>query len=239
MKIDKVTITGADDNVKHQDLRDIQTEFPFVEWGILFSESKEGTDRYPSKSWVHDMITYSPKNISAHICGKYMRDILVGDEDIFFNDMFAHAVWESFSRVQLNFNVKNSDINLLEFFHILKTASTHYEIEKFLFQGNHNNKEFIKNVLLPYSHANKLIGILFDASGGNGVIGEWQAPYDLPCGYAGGLTPDNLEEELLKIEGVVGDKTIWIDAETGIRTDNKLDLDKVRKFLTIAKKYTC
>ena len=37
--------------------------------------------------------------------------------------------------------------------------------------------------------------------------------------YAGGLGPDNLEEELKRIEEVAGDRTIWIDMETKVRSD--------------------
>ena len=78
---------------------------------------------------------------------------------------------------------------------------------------------------------------LFDISGGRGIVPkEWpkQKGY---CGYAGGLSPDNLQEQLEKIEKVVDDVPIWIDAETHLRSpDNSiLDLDKVRSFLEIAR----
>jgi phosphoribosylanthranilate isomerase len=77
--------------------------------------------------------------------------------------------------------------------------------------------------------------------GGRGVLPEnWQGvvPNHF-TGYAGGLNPDNLEEALININKAVGDNEIWIDTETGVRTDDKLDLEKVVKFLEIAKKYVC
>jgi hypothetical protein len=50
VKIDKVTITGADNNTPISDLFVLQKQFPFVEWAILLSQSKAGTDRYPDTS---------------------------------------------------------------------------------------------------------------------------------------------------------------------------------------------
>jgi hypothetical protein len=53
----------------------------------------------------------------------------------------------------------------------------------------------------------------------------------------GGLSPDNLEEQLLKLDEVVGSDTIWIDAETHLRSngDEIFDLEKVKQFLEVAK----
>ena len=48
----RVTITGADDAVDPGALVALSAEFPFVEWGILFSKSREGEARYPSAEWA-------------------------------------------------------------------------------------------------------------------------------------------------------------------------------------------
>ncbi len=47
MKIDKVTLTGADDSVRPAELVEISQQYPLVEWGILFSKSQQGTARFP------------------------------------------------------------------------------------------------------------------------------------------------------------------------------------------------
>jgi len=60
----------------------------------------------------------------------------------------------------------------------------------------------------------------------------------LLCGYAGGLNPDNIEQELIKIEAVVGDAEIWIDMESGIRNKkDELDLEKCERVLAIAERW--
>ena len=92
MKIlNKVTVTGADDSVKDiEELREIQKEFPFVEWGILLSASSAGTNRFPSQSWIWDLIQNSSPskehiikhlrfNLAGHICGRWIREICTGE----------------------------------------------------------------------------------------------------------------------------------------------------------------
>jgi hypothetical protein len=55
---------------------------------------------------------------------------------------------------------------------------------------------------------------LFDTSGGAGVLPqEWPVPAkDFWCGYAGGLGPFNVIEQVRKIETVCA-KPFWIDME--------------------------
>ena len=80
--------------------------------------------------------------------------------------------------------------------------------------------------------------ILFDASAGRGVAPEgWPAP--LPghfCGYAGGINPDNVAGHIDKI-AAAGAQDTWIDMESGVRTDDRFDLDKVRRVLKIAEPF--
>lgn len=54
-------------------------------------------------------------------------------------------------------------------------------------------------------------------------------------GYAGGFNPDNVAEKLsfLMENSQVGD--FWIDMESGVRTDDWFDTDKVRRVLRICK----
>jgi phosphoribosylanthranilate isomerase len=40
------------------------------------------------------------------------------------------------------------------------------------------------------------------------------------CGYAGGIGPDNIREQIIKVNQIVGDVDTWIDMETLIRSIN-------------------
>ena len=72
---------------------------------------------------------------------------------------------------------------------------------------------------------------LYDKSGGAGVVpNTWPPAIDgVYSGYAGGLGPSNIADELPKIEVAARGNPFWIDMETHVRTDNgaKLDMDKV------------
>lgn len=79
---------------------------------------------------------------------------------------------------------------------------------------------------------------LFDTSGGAGRVPQtW--PFAIPtvyCGYAGGLGPETLEQEITRIEQVAEHATIWIDMERRVRSldDQQFDLAKVEACLRIA-----
>ena len=74
MKINKLAIAGPDDLVKHEDLLNLQNEYPFVEWGILFS-STNGKPRYPTQNWISKAVNLK-LNLSAHFCGWWSREVL-------------------------------------------------------------------------------------------------------------------------------------------------------------------
>ncbi len=230
MIIDKVTISGADDKVKHADLLKLQEDFPFVEWGILVSRKREGTARYPTRAW-RKMIDHS-LNISYHLCGDICREFVYGNHNV---------VWEAgiyWKRVQLNF--KFDDMKLLENLGRISEAASHHPYKAFILPYNKTNKEvldkFIKNTpaTLPSN-----IHFLHDSSGGRGIkissIGASLVNY---TGHAGGIGPSNIAQ----IYGAITRTTpltdkVWIDMETGVRTNDEFDIAKVRNALALCKAF--
>jgi phosphoribosylanthranilate isomerase len=99
----------------------------------------------------------------------------------------------------------------------------------------------VNNDLLGLAQANSVNAVpLFDLSGGNGILPEhWPkaTKYGF-CGYAGGLSPENLEEQLAIIDQCT-DGPVWVDAESMVRSngDQQFDLEKVERFLQIAEKW--
>ncbi len=234
--ITTVTLTGADDSVKPLELLALSQRYPFAEWGILVSGKRYGTNRFPSKEWITallDAVPDYPDNkifkLSCHLCGQYVKDILTGNQ-VPMNDL--GFLWEMFDRVQIN---------------------THgiphpYSAEAFKIFSSEDRKEFI----LQYDEVNQKILIdalcttanvstLFDMSHGAGVVPkEWPEPFKtLKCGYAGGISPDNIVEQIKLIESHVGNTPVWIDMETHVRSQNDLqfDLDKVETCLKLSEKY--
>jgi hypothetical protein len=70
----------------------------------------------------------------------------------------------------------------------------------------------------------------------------WEHPLlktKIPCGFEGGLSPENAAQQIEKIMKVAGEVPFWIDAETHLRTDDlrQFDLAKVILFLEAVKPY--
>ena len=220
MIINKITFTGADNNTDIKLLQYIQKEIPIVEWGILIS-TNQNRNRYPNNEFINSLQNKG-LNLSLHICGKYSREIM--------NDGIFHIInkFHWFNRYQINFISNNSSENLNNFINLI----TQFPHKTFILQSNNSNKEFINNIL----NVNKTnINILYDSSGGKGTnIKEIQNPYNnIYTGYSGGLCEETLPEILYNIHHFKNDSYVWIDMESGVRTEDQFDLNKVRSILKI------
>ena len=49
--LDRLTITGPDDKTDIDTLLQLSQYYPFVEWAILYSPTRQGSERYPSEEW--------------------------------------------------------------------------------------------------------------------------------------------------------------------------------------------
>ena len=234
MKINKVTITGADDSVNINSLVDLQKKYPFVEWGILFSLKNTSHDRYPSSDWLGRFFAFIFKeklNVSAHLCGTFAKEFMLGKIS---HDSIANTLSHLFPRLQINFNFKTSgEFDLEKVVEFLKTK----EKNEFIFQYNKSNESVLKDFLTKEKDL-KNINMLFDSSGGRGtIIKQISTPLNVYTGYAGGLNPDNISDFCKKVVAFPNDSRVWIDTESGVRTNDKFDLTKVEKFLDIASKF--
>ncbi len=217
----KVTITGADDNVNVASLIALSERFPFVEWGILFSASREGTPRYPSHGWrldfqrrAEDAHIYR----SAHLCGSIARDAMSGG--------LHSASLREYDRIQINGFVPCD--GLARFANVMVPMS-----------------EVICQVRDTSALADGLEfaagidgSVLFDPSGGRGVeTATWPLIQDAPywytggIGYAGGIKPENVSDVLAAI-GADRMDPFWIDMESGVRDErDRFDLGRVEAVL--------
>jgi hypothetical protein len=80
------------------------------------------------------------------------------------------------------------------------------------------------------------LSALVDCSGGTGLeIKSFPKTPGLHLGYAGGISPDNVDGILSILKDYT--EPYWIDMESGVRTDDKFDLCKVRKVLEICRDF--
>lgn len=235
MSLVRVTVTGADDETDPIALARIAEDFRFVEFGILISSKVKA--RYPSIAWMDRLIQakFLAKHrmrLSLHVCGEPLRNIVNGTPDLEGRLGFR---LEAFERVQLNVNSIQCDnavvIGIARSFDQMRE----YWEPEVIFQSNGTKDDAMLSRLDL-----ERCSLLFDRSGGRGDLpSEWPVGRDdVWCGWAGGLCPDNVAEQLPLIASKVEPNiNFWIDAESKLRTDDRFDIDKVRQFLAACRPF--
>jgi len=243
-----VTVTGADDTINPEEmgkLVDIWRRFPFVEFGLLMSanNTRTGCPRFPSIQWLSKLARYLTINhlhdlrFSAHLCGKWVQQLLMGKALEGFGAVDDTNILDYVDRYQLNTHGVLHTLHKMEFLKALDRLPL--SRAQIIFQLDGMNNE------LPIAcRADLDVAILHDVSSGAGLLpAGWNLPVPgLFNGYAGGLSPENVVEQLHKICDLLPEhKQIWIDAETHLRStvDGRdiFDLDKVAAFLEAVQPY--
>lgn len=233
MKIDRVTITGADDAVDPYALYGIYKAYPFVEWGILFSRNKQGSSRYPTADYIMKLASVYPFAImpkSAHFCGWYSRQVLEqGDVEL------LETWFQWFGRIQLNYNFARNQ-SAWRIAPVINFCIANPDKEVIIQWNAANSSQFGLTLEEIWP---KNIHFLYDSSGGRGVeIANIQSPFkNRYTGYSGGIAPSNIRKISSKIENHPAKDAVWIDLESGVRTNDKFDLGKVHEVLDACDEY--
>jgi hypothetical protein len=223
-----ITFTGASQPIDPAVLADISAEFPFVEWGFLFSKSKQGEPLYPSEAWQEELIakvSHLDLRLSCHLCGVAWADgMLRGNVD---PGPEWRRCWEHCDRVQINpsryFGAAHVALDLLD------SLCSH---KQFILQVSRANRKWTVDLARDLQNRGLDVACLLDSSRGTGRRPPtWNEPYgDIPCGFAGGLRPDDIGEVLTAVHRVAAGKAIWLDTQKGVQTDGILDIRKVTAF---------
>lgn len=228
----KVTFTGADDTIDPARLIALVASYlrdaTQVEWGILIG-SQSG-HRFPSEQWIKSLLRMAgPKvNLSLHICGQHLKNIAAGKPlDVPFD-------LAPFQRCQLNWHgdpMGNISNEIYRSFSRMESSWT----PQVIFQLDGQNNELMRACGL------KNVAGLVDHSHGRGISpSEWARlsnfSDDAPVGFAGGLGPENLREELPKIHAAaVGE--YWIDMETRLFEGRLFSLPKCVEVVEIVNEF--
>ena len=206
-----VTFTGIDIRADIDALP--ESAFGF-EYGVLYAETPEGRNRYPSKDVAHERLLHlrhTSRLAALHVCGMTARLALVVGE----LQMLTGLV----QRIQINGSVQPDELQCLcSLFpdHVMITQ--HSGANRFLARSGIEN------------HA-----ILVDGSGGRGQLpSEWRRPSSTQAvGFAGGLGPLTIQNQLAAIQACASGEW-WIDMESGIRDDNDwFDCEKVHEVVQL------
>ena len=212
-----VTLTGVDDSTDLIALGAFSRRHPLAEWGFLHSTKRQGLGgRYPSVSTIRQAFeTLQPEvRVALHICGEGVPNLLAGEQTILG---LVEAIAARNGRVQLNFSQRDDTLDLKA----LGATLARFPKVTFITQHNAANTDVWKALSGFQNHA-----VLFDSSGGRGVeCAKWPAPLPkVQCGYAGGLGPDNLSEQLPRIHQAAQGAGFWVDMEGKLRMADVFDL---------------
>ena len=214
-----ITFTGVDDVTDLHRLVDIQKKYPKVEFGVLVSRKwKENGQRYLSPFKARELRGLGLR-LSAHLCGSMARDVLhMGG---FSNTDDFPEIIDIFSRVQLNVSNYDEPENMSPY--ILPGP-----LQEIIIQQAFNHNTF----MLCRIASGDCISILLDESGGKGIEAPFRMPsylHNVHVGFAGGINPDNVVAKVQEITSLPHINRFWIDMESGVRTNDRFDLDKVEQ----------
>lgn len=191
-----ITFTGPDDRTSIPAMRALAGRHE-IEFGVLFSATRQGTPRYPSLAWI-EAVQDSGLRLAAHICGSWARQIVQEGASE------ADALLRNFARVQINTGMP------------VDTAV----IRKWAYDLSGRFGRPVEPIIQcrgPFPEDDR-VSWLYDRSGGNGERPDfWPAPPKDPnvaFGYAGGIRPGNVTSVLAEIPASRGG---WIDMESGVR----------------------
>ena len=208
-KLQHVGFAGIDSRTDPEKLRSIEKEYPMVEWGVLMSSHwNENGNRYMNPEDLHK---FEGLNLCGHLCGQMAKDMMKNDTHLLDK---TYPGWEKiFKRIQVNV--------------------APYDFEEGL-DWKGNQELFIQCKPGKYVTYEKStgVGMIIDGSGGRGKSEKWTIyPSDKKIGYAGGLNPDNVVQKTQDLMDNPKVSDFWIDMESGVRTDDWFDIEKVRKVL--------
>jgi phosphoribosylanthranilate isomerase len=229
-----ISITGADNNTSIDKLVELSQKYPYAEWGILYFPEKEGAKRNPTKDWRNDFLSSMPKDKTAiHLCGEDVFNEILSDN---FDNSELKEELSRFGRIQLNINARKlknlfTDDQITQIYK--KLLACNFRI---IAQYNPVSEKAINSFINTNEVNYNYFDILLDSSLGKGVVPEnWSVPElfksGVTLGFAGGLNPENIHDNYLKINKITNSK-YWLDLESGARTDNEFDLEKAENILS-------
>lgn len=236
-KVIKVSCCGANELLNEEEVVSFLNSNPNVEIGIGVSKEKcqFGSQRMEWILSLQKRLThYNGKSrIAFHVNGIWAKEIVEMGR---FPDELAKLIWYSKGtpRIQLNVIGSGYSLDKQDPFPLANLIQLMEEkqLARFILPCNDKSLTFITKL----RELTDKFDILYDASFGFGKQAESYAslfPNQLQ-GYAGGLSAENIEQELLSIDAVQPCPVpIWVDAEGKLRRSdcNTLDLQKAQQFI--------
>ena len=225
MNLKHITFTGLDARTNVEDLVAIQKKYPIAEFGVLMSKNwEQNGNRYPNPELIQRFLDRG-LNLSAHLCGSLAREAFKGylEPVMSIYQVFKHP---DFKRVQLNISPYENIY--------LQADTLKLKVDKEFIIQQHSPTLLYSQAFNRFEEKNPdtKVTMLVDPSGGRGIDeGLDIIATDFKTGYAGGINEDNVENKLRTLMSLDTVNDFWIDMESGVRTDDWFDIDKVVRVL--------
>lgn len=238
MDLQYITCSDPRSDIPVQSMINFAMKYPLVEFGV---QAHPGPMSYGHSRniWFNKFVELSKNmnvqpNIALHInyqwCDSMCDGVVPEQLSNWLNMVNVHSGKNVVQRIQLNIGDGTRCFDAQKIADLIKK----FPNQKFIFPWNNITAKSID--ALKQTDAKFLL--LFDGSYGAGICPtKWTGPVynDVPNGYAGGLGPKNVAENLDKINDILpSDYQTWIDAEGKLRdryTTGAFSLDLAEKYV--------
>jgi len=237
LNIVKVSCCSANERADKDEIIKFLLKNPNIEVGACFMREK--LELYsPRYNWIMSVVKELPSTgsgkLTLHVGGDWARDIVKTGK---LPRAMANIVDKANYPIQVQLNIADRGRTYIEEtdpnkFAKLISSNAEQNKARFTLQYYSTSAPFIEDLLKVTDN----FDVLYDGSFGHGKqAAQYQSlfPNQLQ-GYAGGLSPDNIADELSKINALQTIRVpIWVDAEGKLSDEkrNTIDLDKAQKFI--------
>lgn len=230
VKLKLIAFAGIDDRTSPDDLWDVYSEHPGIEFGVLCTPHwYENGNRYLNPL---NLRKFEGLPLCAHLCGRFAADALRDRWGAFKKEYFPDGDIP-FGRLQLNVSSgKYVQLGISDFKRL--RLEFYFDGEVALQQKSPSCQPLYGAV-----RAGSWVQVspFYDASGGFGkdVRFEGGSVRAIRYGMSGGIGRDNVLRKLREARSAsrIGVGEFWIDMESKVRTDGWFDVKKVRQVLKI------
>ena len=233
MLLKTIVCSGINEKNDISQAIDFLKKYKNAEFGVQCSPKKAGYHT-PRFEWLKELLYRLNEErighrIALHLNEGFVVSFCDGKVPDEISDLLA--IGNTVGRLQLNFKITREvfasgnvpDLETLG--EIMDRVKQH----PIILSASQSNLSFIHKA----HHHGMKFDVLFDDSFGEGIAPDIRRPPlfdDVFQGYAGGFSPENVAEELIKIKKLAKG-AIFIDAEGKLKQDGCFCFDKAEKFV--------